>query len=137
MCSSLPGSFLKIKLIGRNNRVAVGETVELICQVKDMNVPMSLSWTLQRADSSLDTIVTAYSNGSISWSGVQRRYQLKVESKRNEVLHYLLINGASHTEAGSYRCSVSVFQNEVYHKMPPSNPVAVIVEKPGHSNFKL
>lgn len=109
--------------------------MELICQVKEANVPMSLSWTLQRADSSLDTIVTVYSNGPISWSGVQRRYQLKVESKRNEVVHYLIINGASQTEAGSYRCSVSVFHNEVYHRMPPSNQVAVIVENPGPAIF--
>lgn len=108
--------------------------VELICQVKDVNVPMSLSWILQRADSSLDTIVTVYSDGSISWSGIQRRYQLKVERKKNDIHHYLLINGASHTEAGSYQCSVSVFHNEVYHKMPPSNQVAVTVENPGHSN---
>lgn len=117
--------------------MTVGETVELICQVKDANVPMSLSWTLLRDDSSLDTIVTVYSNGSISWSGVQRRYQLKVESKQNEVLHYLIINGASHTEAGSYRCSVFVFQNEVYHRMPPSNQVAVTVDNPGPSNFDI
>lgn len=105
--------------------------MELICQVKDVNVPMSLTWTLQRADSSLDTIVTVYADGSISWSELQRRYQLKVVSKKTEVSHYLLINGASHMEAGSYRCSVSVFHNEVYHKIPPSNPVAVIVKKPG------
>lgn len=115
----------------------MGESVELICQVKDVNVPISLSWTLEQADSSLGTIVTVYSDGSISWSGVQHRYQLKVERKKNEVLHYLLINGASHSEAGSYRCSVSVFLHEVYYKMPPSNQVAVIVENPGHSNFYI
>lgn len=137
ICLSLSGSFLKLKLIGRNNRVTVGEAVELICQVKEVNVPMSLSWTLQRADTSLDTIVTVYSDGSISWSGVQSRYQLKIESKRNEVLHYLLINGVSHAEAGSYQCSVSVFHNELYHKMPPSNQVAVTVENPGHSKFHI
>lgn len=101
-----------------------------------MNVPMVVTWTLQRVDSPLDTIVTVYGDGSISWSGVQRRYQLKVESKRNEVLHYLLINGASHMEAGSYSCSVSVFQDGVYRKLLQSNQLAVNVENPGNSKWK-
>uniref|UniRef100_A0A674PLU8 Ig-like domain-containing protein n=1 Tax=Takifugu rubripes TaxID=31033 RepID=A0A674PLU8_TAKRU len=123
-------SFLKLRLIGRNHKVTVGEDATLICQVKEMNVPMVLTWTLQRVDFPLDTIVTVYADGSISWSGVQRRYQLKVESKRNEVLHYLLINGASHAEAGSYRCSVSVFQDGVYRRLLQSNQLAINVENP-------
>lgn len=124
---------MKLRLIGRNHKVSVGEDASLICQVKEMNVPMVLTWTLQRSDSPLDTIVTVYADGSISWSGVQRRYQLKVESKRNEVLHYLIINGASRAEAGSYRCSVSVFQDGVYRKLLESNQLAVNVENPGNS----
>uniref|UniRef100_A0A674MGH2 Ig-like domain-containing protein n=1 Tax=Takifugu rubripes TaxID=31033 RepID=A0A674MGH2_TAKRU len=85
----------------------------------------SCIFDVSRVDFPLDTIVTVYADGSISWSGVQRRYQLKVESKRNEVLHYLLINGASHAEAGSYRCSVSVFQDGVYRRLLQSNQLAI------------
>lgn len=99
-------------------------------------MPMVLTWTLQRVDSPTDTILTVYTDGSISWSGVQRRYQLKVENKRNELLHYLLINGASHAEAGSYRCSVSVFQDGVYLKLLQSNQLAVTVANPGNSKWK-
>lgn len=109
----------------------MGDAVELICQVKELNAPMALTWTLQRDGSPLDAIVTAYSDGSISWSGAQRRYQLKVERKGADVLHYLLVNGASRAEAGSYRCSASVFRDGVYRKLPQSNQVAVTVERPG------
>lgn len=96
---------------------------------------MALTWTLQRPDSPQDTVVTVYSDGSISWSGVQHRYQLKVENKGNKVLHHLLVNGASHSEAGSYRCIVSVVKDGVYHRLPSSNQVAVIVVNPGNPKF--
>lgn len=123
--------------MGRNNKVTVGDSVELICKVTASNVPMALTWTVQRDDASLDTIMTVYPDGSIKWSGAQRRYQLEVENKRDKVFHYLLINGASHAEAGSYRCSVSVLQDNIYHKLTPSNQVAVIVASPGNSRLGI
>lgn len=123
--------FLKLSLISRNNIVTVGENVELICQVKGLNVPMSLTWSLQRDASSIDNILTLYSDGSISWSGDQHRYQLKVQNKGSKVIHYLLINGASHREAGRYQCSVSLFMDNVHKKLPPSNQLAVHVQNPG------
>lgn len=128
-------SLLKLRLISRNNKVTVGEAVELICQVEKLNMAMALTWTLQRPNSPQDTVVTVYSDGSISWSGVQHRYQLKVENKGNKVLHHLLVNGASPSEAGSYRCSVSVVKDGVYHRLPSSNQVAVIVANPGNPKF--
>lgn len=124
-------SFVKLNLISRNNIVTVGENVELICRVRGLNVPITLTWSLQRDASTLDNILTLYSDGSISWSGDQHRYQLKVENKRKEVIHYLLINGASHREAGRYQCSVSVFLENVHKKLPPSNQLAVNVQNPG------
>uniref|UniRef100_A0A3B4TGR4 Immunoglobulin superfamily, member 3-like n=1 Tax=Seriola dumerili TaxID=41447 RepID=A0A3B4TGR4_SERDU len=123
-------SFVKVNLISRNNRVTVGEDVELICRVKGPRVPITLTWSLQRDVSAVDTILTMYSDGGISWSGEQQGYQVKVQNKSNEVAHYLLINGASHREAGSYQCSVSVFLENAHKKLPPSNLLAVMVRNP-------
>ncbi|XP_044073443.1 immunoglobulin superfamily member 3-like isoform X2 [Siniperca chuatsi] len=127
---ALIDSFVNLKLISRNNIVTVGENVELMCRVRGPHVPITLTWSLQRYASTLDNILTLYSDGAISWSGDQHRYQLKVENRQNEVVHYLLINGASHSEAGSYQCSVSVFLENVHKKLPPSNQLAVNVQKP-------
>ncbi|XP_040003692.1 immunoglobulin superfamily member 3-like isoform X2 [Xiphias gladius] len=123
-------SFLKVNLISRNNRVNVGENVELLCRVRGPRVPITLTWSLQRDASTVDNILTLYPNGDISWSGDQHRYQLKVENRLNEVIHYLLVNGASHSEAGSYQCRASVFLENVHKKLPPSNHLAVMVQKP-------
>ncbi|XP_067373295.1 immunoglobulin superfamily member 3-like isoform X2 [Channa argus] len=122
-------SLVKVFLISRNNKVTVGENVELMCRVKGPRVPLTLTWSLQR-DSTLDSILTLYSDGSISWSGDQHRYQLKVENQKNQVIHYLLINGASLREAGSYQCAASLFLQNVNKKLPPSNRLAVMVENP-------
>ncbi|XP_045909304.1 immunoglobulin superfamily member 2-like isoform X3 [Micropterus dolomieu] len=123
-------SFVKVNLISRKTRVPVGENVELMCRVRGPRIPLTLTWSLQRDVSTLDNILTLYSDGAISWSGDQHRYQLKVENKKNEVIHYLLINGASHREAGRYQCSVSVFLENVHKKLPASNQLAVSVQNP-------
>uniref|UniRef100_A0A8C9WXH9 Immunoglobulin superfamily, member 3-like n=1 Tax=Sander lucioperca TaxID=283035 RepID=A0A8C9WXH9_SANLU len=123
-------SFVKVSLISRNNIVTVGANVQLMCRIKGPRMPITLTWSLQRDPSTLDNILTLYSDGAISWSGDQQRYQLKVENKQNEVIHFLLINGASHREAGSYQCRVSVFLENVHKKLPPSNQLAVLVRNP-------
>ncbi|XP_059198540.1 immunoglobulin superfamily member 3-like [Centropristis striata] len=123
-------SFIKVYLISRNSIVTVGQNVELMCRVKGPRVPITVTWSLQRDDSTLDNILTLYSDGAISWSGNQHSYQLKVENKKNEVIHFLLINGASHREAGSYQCMVSVYLENVPKKLPPSNQLAVSVQNP-------
>uniref|UniRef100_A0A8C4ITR9 Ig-like domain-containing protein n=1 Tax=Dicentrarchus labrax TaxID=13489 RepID=A0A8C4ITR9_DICLA len=122
--------FLKVSLISRNNMVTVGGNLELMCRVKGPRVPITVTWSLQRG-SSPDNVLTMYSDGTISWSGDQRRYQLKVDSTQNQVVYYLLINGASHSEAGSYLCSVSAILENAYKRLPPSNQVAVNVLNPG------
>lgn len=124
-------SFVKVNLISRNQIATVGDNVELMCRVRGPHVPITLTWSLRRDASTLDNILTVYSDGGISWSGDQHRYQLKVENKQNEVVHYLLISGASRREAGNYQCSVSVFLENVHKKLPPSNQLAVMVQNPG------
>ncbi|XP_035532242.1 immunoglobulin superfamily member 3 [Morone saxatilis] len=121
--------FLKVSLVSRSSTVTVGGNLELMCRVKGPHVPITVTWSLQRG-SSLDSILTINSDGTISWSGDQRRYQLKVQSAQNQVVYYLLINGASHSEAGSYLCSVSAFLENIYKRLPLSNPVAVNVLNP-------
>ncbi|XP_019945255.2 immunoglobulin superfamily member 2-like [Paralichthys olivaceus] len=126
-------SFVKVNLINRNHIVTVGENVELLCRVRGPRVPrvpITLSWSLQRDASTIDNILTLSWNGEISWSGDQHVYQLKVENKVKEVAHTLLINGASHREAGTYQCQASVFFENVHRKLPPSNAVAVMVANP-------
>ncbi|XP_068428064.1 immunoglobulin superfamily member 3-like [Clinocottus analis] len=123
-------SFLKVHLISRNSIVTVGENVELMCRVRGPRIPITLTWSLQRYASTPDNILTVYSDGAISWSGDQQRYQLKVVNKENEIIYYLLINGASRREAGGYQCWVSVFLEKVHKKLPPSNQLAVSVQNP-------
>ncbi|XP_034740484.1 immunoglobulin superfamily member 3-like [Etheostoma cragini] len=123
-------SFVKVRLISRNNIVTVGENVQLMCRIKGPQRPITLTWSLQRDALTLDNILTLYSDGAVSWSGEQHRYQLKVENKQEEVIYYLLINGVSHREAGIYQCRVSVFLKNVHKKLPPSNPLAVSVQNP-------
>uniref|UniRef100_UPI0037E82BE0 immunoglobulin superfamily member 3-like n=1 Tax=Semicossyphus pulcher TaxID=241346 RepID=UPI0037E82BE0 len=120
-------SFVKVKLISRNSVVTVGENVKLMCLVRGVHVPVTVAWSLQR-DASIDNILMVYSSGAISWSGEQQhRYQLKIDKSETELIHYLLINAASHGEAGRYQCSVS----HNAHKRPmQSNPLAVQVLDP-------
>lgn len=116
----------------------MGENVEMMCQVRGINVPATLTWSLQRDASTIDTILTHYSNGSISWSGEQHHYQLKVQKKNEkEVINYLFINGVTHRETGQYQCRVSVFLENVHKKLPPSNLLGVTVLNPGtFKNYK-
>ncbi|XP_008273849.1 immunoglobulin superfamily member 3-like [Stegastes partitus] len=123
-------SMVKVYLISRSNKATVGENVELMCRVKGPRMPITLAWSLQRDASNVDNIVTLYSDGAISWFGNQDRYQLKVQSNSNEVVHYLQIIGASHREEGSYQCSVSIVYENVLKKLNPSNPLAVKVLNP-------
>ncbi|XP_061547257.1 immunoglobulin superfamily member 3-like [Phycodurus eques] len=123
-------SFVDVNLISRKNVATVGDNVELMCRVKGPRVAITLTWSLQRSASAIDNILTMYSDGAVSWSGEQQRFHLRVDNNPSERIYYLLINGASHREAGSYQCRVSVFQKNVYKKLLPSNPLAVMVQNP-------
>ncbi|XP_068184842.1 immunoglobulin superfamily member 3-like [Antennarius striatus] len=125
-------SFVRLNLISRNNMVTIGDNVELICRIRGIHagLPITLAWSLQRDDLSLDSIVTVYSDGTISWSGEQRRYQLRVQNKGDEIYHYLLISGASHWEEGRYQCSASIFLENVHKQLRPSNQLALKVQNP-------
>ncbi|XP_037343797.2 immunoglobulin superfamily member 3-like [Pungitius pungitius] len=123
-------SFVKVNLMSRSNTVTQGETLHLMCRVGGPRLPMTLTWSLQRDASTIDDILTLYSDGSISWSVEQQRYQLKIDTKGNQVIYYLIINGASHKDAGNYECRVSVVLEKVHKKLTPSNRLAVSVKNP-------
>lgn len=108
-----------------------------MCRVKGPHLAITLSWSLQRGTSTLDNILTMYYDGVVSWSGEQRRYHLRVDNRPSERIYYLLINGASHREAGSYQCRVSVFQKNVHKKLAPSNLLMVMVQNPGGKPIEL
>ncbi|XP_028993333.1 immunoglobulin superfamily member 2-like [Betta splendens] len=122
--------FAKVSLKSRNSRVTLGENVELMCRVTGPRMPVTVTWSLQRDGTTPDNILTLYFDGSISWFGSHQRYQLRVENQKSQVVHYLLITGATYREAGAYQCSVSVFLQNAHRKLPPSNLLAVVVQKP-------
>uniref|UniRef100_A0A3Q2QWA7 Immunoglobulin superfamily member 2 n=1 Tax=Fundulus heteroclitus TaxID=8078 RepID=A0A3Q2QWA7_FUNHE len=125
-------SLVRVILKSRDHGVTVGENAHLMCKVTSPRVPMTLTWSVQKEDSNINTIVVLYSNGSISWSGDQHRYQVEVNSQENtlDVMHSLKILSASHREAGTYQCRVSVFLGKVHKKIPPSNQLKVMVNNP-------
>ncbi|KAM9850945.1 immunoglobulin superfamily member 3-like [Aulostomus maculatus] len=123
-------SFVEVSLFSRNNMATMGENVELMCRIRGMRLPVTVTWSLQRDSTAIDNILTLYSDGSISWSGEQHRYQLKVAKQQGQTIHYLLINGVSHREAGSYQCRVSIFQESVHKKLQASNKLTLIVQNP-------
>lgn len=126
-------SFVKVSLRGRNNQAAEGQEVELICRVRRLSLPHTLTWSVRRDSPTPDNILTLYSSGAISWFGdQQQRYQLKIEKnpQQNETWYYLIINSASKREAGKYQCSVSVMLEKTPRKMTLSNELAVNVERP-------
>lgn len=120
-----------MSLRNRDPVVTVGNDVHLICKISGSRMPMTVTWSLQTLDSDLNTILVLYSNGSISWSGDQHRYQVQVDNRGNDVMHHLKILGASHREAGIYRCRVSVLMHNVYKKFQESFPLKVKVQDPG------
>lgn len=115
--------------------VTVGNDVQLMCKVSSPRVPMTLTWSKETEKADLNTIVVLYSNGSISWSGDQHRYQVQVDNQGNNVMHNLKVLRASHREAGKYQCTVSVFQHNIYKKLPASNLVNVMVQNPGNAEI--
>ncbi|XP_061578884.1 immunoglobulin superfamily member 3-like [Cololabis saira] len=129
-------SLVKVSLKSRKAWVTVGDNVELMCLVKGPRMPMSLAWTRKSGAGTLSNIVTLNADGAISWSGNQHHYQVKVESHRDAFIYYLQIIGISPREEGLYQCSVSVFLEEVYRRLPPSNQLTVTVQLPGNGGVQ-
>lgn len=119
----------RLALTNRNHMAALGDDVELICRVPRLTLPVTLSWTLQRDGASLDTVLTMYADGSISWGREQHSYQLKVKENQNKLFYYLVINGVSRREEGRYQCHIGVSLKNVPKKMA-STSVLVIVREP-------
>lgn len=133
----VPESIVTVKLWSRTTQVTVGQNVALMCWLIGSDLPMTVTWSLQRENSSsLDNILTSYANGDISWSGEHRRYQLKRESQKNRVHHSLLINGVSLREAGRYQCEPSVFLGNRHKRLQAPSLLAVMVKIPGNSQKK-
>uniref|UniRef100_A0A669D5Q8 Ig-like domain-containing protein n=1 Tax=Oreochromis niloticus TaxID=8128 RepID=A0A669D5Q8_ORENI len=119
-----------VSLISRKSRVTVGEKLELMCRVRGPHMPVTVTWSVQREAKTPDTILTLSPNGTISWSADQNHYQLRVESRKTEVIYYLLVIGTSHREGGNYQCNVSVLLKNVHKELKASNQLAVIVNNP-------
>uniref|UniRef100_A0A669BER0 Ig-like domain-containing protein n=1 Tax=Oreochromis niloticus TaxID=8128 RepID=A0A669BER0_ORENI len=102
------GLHLSCKVDG--SRVTVGEKLELMCRVRGPHMPVTVTWSVQREAKTPDTILTLSPNGTISWSADQNHYQLRVESRKTEVIYYLLVIA--------------------------SNQLAVIVNNPGTASCK-
>ncbi|XP_072300221.1 immunoglobulin superfamily member 3-like [Eucyclogobius newberryi] len=124
-------SFANVILMNRNNRATEGQEVELICRVKRLKLPRTLTLSVRRGSTTPNNILTLYSNGAISWFGDHQRYHLKIDNKieQNEMWYHLIINSASKKEAGNYQCSVSVVLEKAPRKLF-SSELAVSVESP-------
>ncbi|XP_031594432.2 immunoglobulin superfamily member 3-like isoform X3 [Oreochromis aureus] len=123
-------TLMGVSLISRKNQVTVGEKLELMCRVRGPRMPVTVTWSMQREAKTPDTILTLSPNGTISWSADQNHYQLRVESRKTEVIYYLLVIGTSHREGGNYQCNVSVLLKNVHKELRASNQLAVIVNNP-------
>ncbi|XP_076731043.1 immunoglobulin superfamily member 2 [Maylandia zebra] len=123
-------TLMGVSLISRKTRVIVGEKLELMCRVKGPHMPVTVTWSVQREAKTPDTILTLSPDGTISWSADQNHYQLRVESRKTEVMYYLLVIGTSHREGGSYQCNVSVLLKNVHKELKASNQLSVIVNNP-------
>uniref|UniRef100_A0A3P8NUS5 Ig-like domain-containing protein n=1 Tax=Astatotilapia calliptera TaxID=8154 RepID=A0A3P8NUS5_ASTCA len=128
-------TLMGVSLISRKTRVIVGEKLELMCRVKGPHMPVTVTWSVQREAKTPDTILTLSPDGTISWSADQNHYQLRVESRKTEVMYYLLVIGTSHREGGSYQCNVSVLLKNVHKELKASNQLSVIVNNPGTASF--
>lgn len=139
VCVLVTESFVSVSLTGRNFLAAEGQEVELICRVKRLTLPRTLTWSVRHDSPTPDSILTLYSSGAISWFGEkQQRYQLKIEEKnpqQNEMWYRLIVTSASKSEAGKYQCSVSVVLENAPRKLKPSNELAVSVERPSNVSF--
>lgn len=124
-------TLMGVSLSSRNTQVTVGEKLELMCRVKGPHMPVTVTWSVQREAKTPDTILTLSPDGTISWSADQNHYQLRVESRKTEVMYYLLVIGTSHREGGSYQCNVSVLLKNVHKELKASNQLSVIVNNPG------
>uniref|UniRef100_A0A668SJU3 Ig-like domain-containing protein n=1 Tax=Oreochromis aureus TaxID=47969 RepID=A0A668SJU3_OREAU len=127
---STTDTLMEVSLISRKNQVTVGEKLELMCRVRGPHMPVTVTWSVQREAKTPDTILTLSPDGTISWSGDQNHYQLRVESRKTEVIYYLLVIGTSHREGGNYQCNVSVLLKNVHKELKASNQLAVIVNNP-------
>uniref|UniRef100_A0A669CRE6 Ig-like domain-containing protein n=1 Tax=Oreochromis niloticus TaxID=8128 RepID=A0A669CRE6_ORENI len=123
-------TLMGVSLVSRKNQVTVGEKLELMCRVKGPHMPVTVTWSVQREAKTPDTILTLSPDGTISWSADQNHYQLRVESRKTEVIYYLLVIGTSHREGGNYQCNVSVLLKNVHKELKASNQLAVIVNNP-------
>uniref|UniRef100_A0A669E3T3 Ig-like domain-containing protein n=1 Tax=Oreochromis niloticus TaxID=8128 RepID=A0A669E3T3_ORENI len=118
-------TLMGVSLISRKSRVTVGEKLELMCRVRGPHMPVTVTWSVQREAKTPDTILTLSPNGTISWSADQNHYQLRVESRKTEVIYYLLVIGTSHREGGNYQCNVSVLLKNVHKELKASNQLDV------------
>ncbi|KAM4731058.1 immunoglobulin superfamily member 2-like [Anableps anableps] len=123
-------SVVKVSLRNRDPSVIVGNDVHLMCKVSSLRIPTTVTWSQQTEDYNLNTILVLYSNGSISWSGDQHRYQVAVDNRGDTVMHYLKVLRASRREAGTYQCIVSVFMHNIHKRLAESYPVKVMVQNP-------
>ncbi|XP_020787515.2 LOW QUALITY PROTEIN: immunoglobulin superfamily member 3-like [Boleophthalmus pectinirostris] len=123
--------FASVSVIGRNHIASEGDKVELICRVRRLKLPRTLTWSVRRGSPTPDNILTLYSNGAISWFGDQHRYQLEIVNKnqQDEMWYHLIISSASKKDAGSYKCSASVVLDKAPKKLS-SSELAVNVVRP-------
>uniref|UniRef100_H3D8W3 Ig-like domain-containing protein n=1 Tax=Tetraodon nigroviridis TaxID=99883 RepID=H3D8W3_TETNG len=149
VCSSVLESFLKLRLIGRKNRVTVGETVELICQNEiyhkmppsnQVAVIVVNPGQLRKEDEN-KTIVSLDQDALVTFGpqlepiSRQRIGIMRFEGPAFE----LIIRHAQISDGGSYICKVVEWlqgpQSHWYPLPPSSTTIMLTVTEPGMLNY--
>uniref|UniRef100_A0A673GS83 Prostaglandin F2 receptor negative regulator-like n=1 Tax=Sinocyclocheilus rhinocerous TaxID=307959 RepID=A0A673GS83_9TELE len=132
------GTFKKIQ-----KQMSSPETVSITSQfsqqkkpVRGPKVSLAVRWMFQPRNSTVQTnILSIRHTGEITWRADQRNYQLSIQAQPLDTHFTLMVPRASKQQEGQYQCQVDAYQKDVQKAKIISNPLAVIVQKPGKYSY--
>uniref|UniRef100_A0A8C2I0Y6 Ig-like domain-containing protein n=1 Tax=Cyprinus carpio TaxID=7962 RepID=A0A8C2I0Y6_CYPCA len=129
-------SLMKVSLKSRTSNVPIDSPVELLCIVRGPKVSLAVRWMFQPHNSTFQTNILSISHtGEMAWRADQRNYQLSIQAQPTDTHFTLKVPRASKQQEGQYQCQVDAYQKDVQKAKIISNPLAVIVQKPGKYSY--
>uniref|UniRef100_A0A8C1BQK2 Ig-like domain-containing protein n=1 Tax=Cyprinus carpio carpio TaxID=630221 RepID=A0A8C1BQK2_CYPCA len=129
-------SLMKVSLKSRTSTVPIDSPVELLCIVRGPKVSLAVRWMFQPHNSTFQTNILSISQtGEMAWRADQRNYQLSIQAQPTGTYFTLKVPRASKQQEGQYQCQVDAYQKDVQKAKIISNPLAVIVQKPGKYSY--
>lgn len=127
---------MKVSLKSRTSNVPIDSPVELLCIVRGPKVSLAVRWMFQPRNSTVQTNILSISHtGEMAWRADQRNYQLSIQAQPTGTYFTLKVLRASKQQEGQYQCQVDAYQKDVQKAKIISNPLAVIVQKPGKYSY--